>query len=627
MVSNNTANNHKWALLIGINKYPNFAEKAQLSGCVNDVKLINKVLQENFSFAEKNITCLLDEQATRQGILTALQELIDRVNHNDIVVIHYSGHGSRMTDREGDKPDGMDETIMPYDTGRAPHENWDISDDELYEWLLRLSEKTPYITLIFDSCHSGGIVRDPFGSSDRWVEPDTRPIEQLPPSPVSTTRSSAGTRDIGSSGWLPMSDRYVLIAGCSAAESASDSVKESDSNISHGALTYFLCKELRSVQSGTTYRDIFQRVSIQVTKNKSTQHPQIEGAWDRELFNVHDIKPMRFVSIGDRKDNKVILNAGAAHGMTEESEWAIYPEATKQIDKETPKLGKVKITAVRAVTSDAEILEENSVGVITVGSRATEEAHCYGEMRLKVNIQVPTDFDTAKKDLIKLIKESKLLRFAQDGETADVMVYIIAPRTEIISNAPVPQLGVVNQATWVVVGKDGQVIVPTRPVDEFDAITILRENLEKIVRCTSVLALENPNSQSLLKNKVKLTLKRQARDSSWVEAQPDNDSGQIVFEDGDRLIVEVENLHKHPIYIYILDLGLAYGVTQLYPIKGANQEFKPGKHNIFIREGEYIELNVPEKFPYVPSSNDGSLEGGIEPTFRTPNCSRGKLRR
>ncbi|MHC0067045.1 caspase family protein [Nostoc sp. UIC 10890] len=609
-------NNNKWALLIGINKYPNLPPHRQLSGCVNDVKLINKVLEENFSFAEKNITCLLDEQATRQGILTALQELIDRVNRDDIVVIHYSGHGSWMTDREGDKPDGKDETIMPYDTGRAPHENRDITDDELYEWLLRLSEKTRYITLIFDSCHSGGIVRDPFGASDRWVEPDTRPIEQLPPSPVSTTRSNAGTRDIGSSGWLPMSDRYVLIAGCTATESSWEYCKrEGNGEIPHGALTYFLCKELRSVQSGTTYRDIFQRVSIQVTAYKSVQHPQMEGAEDRELFNVHDIEPMRFVSIGDRKDNKVILRAGAAHGMTEKSEWAIYPEATKQIDKQTPKLGKVKITAVRAVTSDAEILEENSLGVITIGSRATEEAHFYWEMHLKVNIQVPTDYDAAKEKLIEQIKESKLLRFAQDDETADVMVYIIAPRTEVSSDAPVPQLGVVNQPTWVVVGNSGQAIMPTRPVDEVGATIKLRENLENIVRYKSVLALENANSESLLNNKVKLTLKRQTPDGSWVEAQPDNHSGQIVFEDGDRVILEVENLHKDPIYIYILDLGLASGVTQLYPIKGANQEFKPGKHNIGIREGEYIELYLPEKFPYVPSSNDSSLVGGIE-TFK-----------
>lgn len=180
-----------------------------------------------------------------------------------------------------------------------------------------------------------------------------------------------------------------------------------------------------------------------MTAYKSAQHPQMEGAQDRDLFNVHEIEPMRFVSIVQRKDNLVILGAGAAHGITEKSEWAIYPETTKQIAKDTLKLGKVKITAVRAVTSDAEILEENPnpVGVITVGTRATEEVHFYREMRLKVNIQVPTDYDAAKKDLVELIKESKLLRTAREGETADAMVYIIAPRSQVGASAPVPQLG------------------------------------------------------------------------------------------------------------------------------------------------------------------------------------------
>lgn len=196
-MSSSAVKNNKWALLIGINKYKYVR---QLQGCVNDVELMTKILQENFGFLEAHITQLLDKQATRDNILTALQQLVERVGSNDIAVIHYSGHGSRMTDREGDKPDGMDETIVPWDSGRYPHENRDLTDDELYDWLLRLSEKTPYITLLFDSCHSGGIVRDTFGTSDRWIEPDTRPIEELPPSPVANTLLRGTQRDVGSSG-------------------------------------------------------------------------------------------------------------------------------------------------------------------------------------------------------------------------------------------------------------------------------------------------------------------------------------------------------------------------------------------------------------------------------------------
>ena len=101
------------------------------------------------------------------------------------MVVHYSGHGSQMTDIEGDEPDGLDETSSSRgDSGRAPHENRDIKDDEIYLWLKDLTAKTSNVTLIFDCCHSGTIVRDDFGGEARWVEPDLRPAEQLPPSPI-----------------------------------------------------------------------------------------------------------------------------------------------------------------------------------------------------------------------------------------------------------------------------------------------------------------------------------------------------------------------------------------------------------------------------------------------------------
>lgn len=145
----------KWAVVIGIDAYSKLDDRYQLSGCVNDAELMAHVLEHNFGFPAGNITLLRNEAATRDGILAALDALADRVGENDVAVVHYSGHGSQMTDREGDEPDGLDETIMPHDSGRRPYPNRDISDDELHAWLLRVTEATPYVTLIFDCCHSG----------------------------------------------------------------------------------------------------------------------------------------------------------------------------------------------------------------------------------------------------------------------------------------------------------------------------------------------------------------------------------------------------------------------------------------------------------------------------------------
>ncbi|MEG4044483.1 caspase family protein [Microcoleus sp. Pol17_C1] len=613
-MTNRSITKNKWALLIGINKYPNYPQNKQLFGCLNDVELMKEILQTKFSFPEIQISQLLDEQATRDGILTALETLVNQVSHNDIVVIHYSGHGSSITDREGDKPDGMDETIVPYDSGRAPHKNRDITDDELYAWLLQLSEKTPYITLIFDSCHSGGIVRDTFGAAVRSVEPDTRSIKDLPPSPIAANQVRGTTREIGASGWLPMSQRYVLIAGCNAKESSYEYLeRQQNTSVTHGALTYFLCKELRFAQSGMTYRDVFERASTAVTVYEARQHPQMEGARDRELFNIQEIQPMRFVSVKQRKNNQVTLAAGAALGLTVGSQWAIYPSGIHHIAHKTPKLGQVKITSVRALTSDAKIIKESQTNRIIPGSRAVEEAHFYGEMRLKVEFKAETDYQEAVNEMVDLISQSPLLRQTQNGEVADARIYIIAPRQKVTPDDPVPQLQMIEQPIWAVVGQDGQLLMPTRALTEAEATVILRENLEKIARYRFALALKNPNPESCLKDKIEFILKRKTSDGNWREAKPEDDRGQIVFREGDILKFEIVNHYQHPVFISILDFGLTYGVNPLYPVTGANQQFEPSKRvDIGLRQGEQIQLYLPDNFPFVSFYEQDSIAGGTE---------------
>ena len=625
---------NKWALLIGINKYAKLAARYQLNGCVNDVKLMAGILQSNFSFPEDNITLLRDEEASHDGILAAIDGLVDRIAKNDIVVIHYSGHGSQRTDLEGDEPDGLDETIVPHDSGRTPHPNRDITDDEIYMRLLRLTETTPYVTLIFDCCHSGTISRDPFGANSRWVEPDLRPAEELPPSAVALEVAQAASRDLGSSGWLPLGERYVLIAGCRDEES---SYEHRVDTVMQGALTYFLSEELVKATAGTTYRDVFERASAQVTAAHSRQHPQMEGARDRELFGVHDIEPMRFVPVKQRAGDKVALGAGAAHGMTVGSQWAIYPQATKQactdpepplraqrgrlregerITEETPRLGRVEITDVRAVTSDARILEEVKADAIVAGARAVEEAHFYGEMRLVVDIQAPAGYEAKVAELAKLIEKSELLRQAEEGEAADARAYIIAPRTKASKGDPVPQLEAVAEATWAVVGQDGRLMMPTHPVAEACVASTLRDNLEKAVRYRQALALRNPNDDSLLKGKVELILKRQGADGTWVKAEPEDKSGQIVFEEGERIAAEIVNRHNAPIYVSVLDFGLTGAIGLLHPVAGASEQLAPGKSiQIGVRAGDEVKLYMPDNFPYVPDPTDEEPVGGTE-TFK-----------
>src|SRR6266480_897551 len=142
----------KRALLIGIN---NYAAVPRLRGSVNDVETMRQVLVSRWGFAERNITMLTDERATRAGILRALDQLVKESGPSDTVYFHFSGHGSQVKDLNGDEEDGLDETIIPQD-GRSGDVR-DIIDDELDEIFARMKPRS--VMIVLDSCHSGTATR------------------------------------------------------------------------------------------------------------------------------------------------------------------------------------------------------------------------------------------------------------------------------------------------------------------------------------------------------------------------------------------------------------------------------------------------------------------------------------
>jgi Caspase domain/Domain of unknown function (DUF4384) len=151
----------KLALLVGINKYENGINP--LNGCVNDVLLQKNLLIHRFGFNPNDIKILIDEQATRQGILTAFeQHLINQAKPGDTVVFHFSGHGSQVADPDKDNPDGLNSTLVPIDSGYNASGGvvQDIMGHTLF--LLMYALKTDNVTVVLDSCHSGGAKRGNF---------------------------------------------------------------------------------------------------------------------------------------------------------------------------------------------------------------------------------------------------------------------------------------------------------------------------------------------------------------------------------------------------------------------------------------------------------------------------------
>ncbi|GJD19273.1 peptidase C14, caspase catalytic subunit p20 [Rivularia sp. IAM M-261] len=148
----------KLALLVGIDEYKNGI--SPLAGCKNDVLLQQELLTHRFGFNSKDILTLTNAQATRQGILQAFkQHLIDQAKPGDVVVFHFSGHGSLVQDKNRDTPDGVNGTLVPVDSSLPPNGGvvQDIMGHTLF--LLMYALNTKNVTVVLDSCYSGAAKR------------------------------------------------------------------------------------------------------------------------------------------------------------------------------------------------------------------------------------------------------------------------------------------------------------------------------------------------------------------------------------------------------------------------------------------------------------------------------------
>lgn len=146
-----------FVLCIGCN-YP--GQASELGGCVNDAKLMSLTARNRLGKQIKYNVVMTDDLPethnyfpSRRNIEQQLGQIVTLAKQNKItgVVVHYSGHGSTVRDRNGDELDHQDETILPNDFQKS---GMIIDDWFQAEFLARLPASVRVFGL-FDSCHSG----------------------------------------------------------------------------------------------------------------------------------------------------------------------------------------------------------------------------------------------------------------------------------------------------------------------------------------------------------------------------------------------------------------------------------------------------------------------------------------
>jgi len=140
---------NRHALIIGVGTYED-PLVPPLPGTKLDKVSATQIAQA-MQVPDGNIQYLHDSQATVSNIRTALNNLTDRVQDGDRVFIHYSGHGTRYKDPQAG---GCVEALLPYD-GMSKGM---ISNTEMASLLAQITQKTDKLFVMYDACHSGGLV-------------------------------------------------------------------------------------------------------------------------------------------------------------------------------------------------------------------------------------------------------------------------------------------------------------------------------------------------------------------------------------------------------------------------------------------------------------------------------------
>jgi hypothetical protein len=581
------------ALLIGVDFYipGQLADGSfypSLRGSVRDINHVQTFLQTELMIPDERIVKLTSTNTGTSGqqqppeapefwptypnMKAAFERITTTAVRGDHVYVHYSGHGGRtptlVKDIKG--ANGEDESLVPMDIHRSDAQY--LRDIELGVILKRMVEKGIQLTVVFDSCHSGGAVRGPVDAAVRGInvlDATPRPTNSLVASIAEladTWRSMTGTtaRNIVSgSGWLPETEGYVFMAACRPSESAYEFAFDGQKR--NGALTYWLLDTLRSFGTGLSWRAVHDRIVAKVHTQFVLQTPQLQGEGHLTFLGSQLPPPKPTVPVlqTDPKRNWVQLAAGQAVGVGRGAQFAVYPMGTLDFGARAKRRGVVTIRELGATSSWAEVTERATADPIETGAHAVLINP--GASRLVRGVQLArasdlesgVNLDRAERalsEVARLLEANAWVGLAGAEDAVDLQVAVNAKGQYEI---------------WDGVGSPLPNLQPAISVEEQDAATRVVKRLEHLARYRSVEQLDNYDPLSPLAGKLSVELVGvqdeyvagdKPRPRAWTDpgATPHISVGQTTF-------LKITNQSTTSLNIGVLDLQPDWGISLVYP--------------------------------------------------------------
>lgn len=145
------------ALVIGIDSYPMMRS---LNGAVNDAEDLNGAF---LASGATDVTLMVEGDATKDSIRSAWENMIERSEPGDTLVLTFAGHGGQIGELQaGTESDRLDEFFLlsrfnPDDLRGSLDAM--IFDDEIRTWLQAATDKGLKVVFVADACHAGGMTR------------------------------------------------------------------------------------------------------------------------------------------------------------------------------------------------------------------------------------------------------------------------------------------------------------------------------------------------------------------------------------------------------------------------------------------------------------------------------------
>jgi hypothetical protein len=572
-----------------------------LGGCVRDVLRVQDFLTSRLGVPADHITTLTatnnggaqpQEPAaqwpTYENIITGFRQLTTMAAPGDQVFIHYSGHGGRATTAYPDLKgtNEHDEALVPTDIGTS--EDRYVRDLFLAERLQEMVDKKLNVTLVLDSCHSGGATRGGRATARGIGRIDTSqrtPLlgEKERQSQIANWQGAMrhATRNVKpDSGWLPEPQGYTLLAACRGTELAYEDTFTIDGVPTRsGALTYALLDALSNLGAGLTYKMLHDRVVAKVHAYFDLQTPMLHGDGTRTVFGIEQARSTYRVNVRqvDAANRRVQLDAGQSGLLRAGAQFAIYPPTTLDAVRSARRLAIVTVTDVGAVDAWAEITEELVKEPIEQGAQAllfnpgsTRLQRTVGTVVLK-DLPGSIDQERALQAVVDALKanDSSFVRLVEDGATADFLISLNKEGNYVIGdngNQPLPNLR------------------PPLSIADPDAAKTVVERLIHLTQYRNVRELGNYDDSSPLSNKLKVEVCRLPPDyqrGDKPELIPfDLAAGPPTVKAGQYFAVRIKNLLpelppagadpvRNDLNITVLDLQPDWGISQIYPSDGA----------------------------------------------------------